>query len=193
MKDYKRFCGMMNTLGEVFDKQMSKLLLEVYWKALAPFSDQEAEAAFSKAMVTCTFFPKPVELIEFISGSLSDRSLLAWEKFTKALAEVGVYQSVQFDDPVIHSVVELMGGWIQAGQWPKDELKWRQKEFERAYTTLQQRKDHPYPKELPGLLALENAAKGFLDHVPKPIEIGAHLEPQQIENKPKRLRMINPA
>lgn len=191
MEDYKRFCGMMNALGEVFDKQMSKLLLEMYWKALAPFTDREAEAAFSKAMVSCTFFPKPVELIEFISGSQSDRSLLAWEKFTKALAEVGVYQSVQFDDPVIHSVVELMGGWIQAGQWPKDELKWRQKEFERAYTTLQQRKDHP--KELPGLLALENSAKGFLGHVPKPIEIGERKEPKRIENTPKKLRMAKPA
>jgi len=57
------------------------------------------------------------------------KDVIAWtEKVRKAIVSVGAYQSVQFDDPAIHSCIELMGGWSELCATRTDELKWKQKE-----------------------------------------------------------------
>lgn len=45
-------------------KDISSPLLEVYWRALADLTDAELEAAATKALRACRFFPTPSELLE---------------------------------------------------------------------------------------------------------------------------------
>ena len=49
MKDKRKFKEIMEGLGEVFDKDISKKLLGIYWEALGKYSDEEAELAIKKS------------------------------------------------------------------------------------------------------------------------------------------------
>ena len=74
---------------------------------------------------------------------------------------IGNYGSVEFDDPVIHSVIEAMGGWVQFQNVHVNEWKWRRTEFERLYAVKEKLKDHP--TYCPGLFEIQNGARGFSD------------------------------
>lgn len=45
-------------------KEISGPLLEVYWRALADLTDEQLEAAATRALRACRFFPTPSELLE---------------------------------------------------------------------------------------------------------------------------------
>jgi len=68
MQNKKRFKELMTRTAEVFQRDLTKTLLDAYWEILAHYSDSEVEVAFAKALRGCQFFPKPVELIGFITG-----------------------------------------------------------------------------------------------------------------------------
>lgn len=68
MEDKKRFKELMVRAAAVFQRDPTKTLLDAYWEVLAPYTDSEVEVAFAKALRGCQFFPKPVELIGFISS-----------------------------------------------------------------------------------------------------------------------------
>jgi hypothetical protein len=160
-KEGKRehFLKYMATLGELFDKQISESMLELYWEILKDFSEQEIMKVFNLAGRHCKFFPKPAELLEILEGDKQDQAVLAWEKVYKATSSIGAYESVQFDDPVIHSCIKLMGGWVELCRVKTDEMKWKQKEFEKLYSVFSQRSSHP--KYLVGITEHENSMRGF--------------------------------
>ncbi len=56
-----------------------------------------------------------------LGGSTQDAALAAWSKVDRAVREVGPYQSVAFDDALIHRVLFEMGGWIPLGSKTEDE------------------------------------------------------------------------
>jgi hypothetical protein len=77
---------------------------------------------------------------------------------------------VKFKDPVIHAVIEQMGGWSEMGNMLVDDEKWKQKEFERLYPIMEARGNHP--DYLPGRLEVSNEANGFIEHIGSPVLIG---------------------
>jgi hypothetical protein len=170
----EKFSELLMVLGEIFDKSLSAGLIMIYFDALKIYTDEQIERAIKTASLTCKFFPKPSELLEFINGNSTDRGVLAWEKFYRALGRVGTYQSVIFDDPVIHSAIELMGGWIEAGKWLMDEMKWKQKEFLSLYPVMARKREHP--EHLAGIIEMGNNRKGLVDHIPQPVFIGERKE-----------------
>jgi hypothetical protein len=159
MKDEIKFKQYMTTLGELFDRPMTSLLTTLYWKVMEPFTDEECERAFKEILFSAKFFPKPAEFIEVLRGNESDLVAQAWIKTVEAIRHYGNYASIKFDDPVIHAVIEFMGGWPETGNWTDDELKWKQREFERLYGIMQARGKHP--EYLPGLIETTNRAKGY--------------------------------
>ncbi len=140
MKNKKKFGEFMASCGEIFDKEITDSLNMVYWKALDSFSDEECEKAFRSVMATCRFFPKPADLLDILHG---DTALKAWLKLDRAIRRIGGSESVQFDDPAIHSAIEAMGGWQSVDDWMENEMTWKQKEFERLYKTVRTRDNHP--------------------------------------------------
>ena len=88
--------------------------------------------------------------------------------------------SVKFDDPVIHSVIESMGGWEALCSIENAEMKWKRKEFENLYPIMAKREAHP--DRLIGMCDRQNLARGFDEFVNEPKEIGDHiLVKKQIE------------
>ena len=154
----------MVVLAEVYDggTPPSKLKIEIYSKALAQFPIVEIKKAIEKMIITRVFpsFPKPAEIVQEIQGKQEERSAIAWAKVVDTIRRGGNYESVMFDDPVIHEVLDFMGGWPATGEWLESELKWKQKEFERMYTIMavNSRKQLSY---LPGVIEIQNNAKGY--------------------------------
>ena len=177
MKNKKTFANFILAIGEMFDKDISQALRDIYWKALEPFSDAQCAKAFNAIILSSRFFPKPVDVIEAIRGTGETRAITAWGQVLKAIQAQGAYQSVKFSDPVIHSVVEFMEGWPKLCGTLTDELKWKQKEFERLYKTMEGRGEHA--EYLPGIMEIDNGAQGY--ETEGPVLIG--FERKQIETK----------
>jgi hypothetical protein len=167
MKDEIKFKSYMTALCELHDKTMSKLLTSLYWKVLEPFTDVECEEAFKELILSSKFFPKPADFIEILGRKNGDRAALAWISVVETVRRVGNYQSVQFADPIIHSVLEFLGGWSKTGEWKENELKWIEKEFVKYYGIMAAKKEHP--AYLPGVLEIQNSANGYDSRSPRRI------------------------
>jgi hypothetical protein len=68
MKNRNEFKKQMAGVAEVFDKDLTGLLIDVYWKALINFNDEDCIYAFGQAILKGRFFPRPAELIKYING-----------------------------------------------------------------------------------------------------------------------------
>ena len=146
--DKKRFMDAIGTLAEMHNKKLSTLLLKAYWGSLQKFEIEEIETAAGRLMETSRYFPKPVEIIEAITGGaqdINDVAMIQANNVIESVRTVGGYRSVEFDDPTTAAVVKL--GW---GGWQKlcDELKeadekWFRIEFCKIYKAYKsQRIEH---------------------------------------------------
>ena len=63
MQNKKLFLEYMAGLGELHNKELSSVLIDMYWKSLEPFSDEQCKVVFDKAVVKYRFFPKPADLV----------------------------------------------------------------------------------------------------------------------------------
>jgi hypothetical protein len=160
MKDEDRFRELMTVLGEIHDRQITRLLLDVYWRILEPFPDEACIRTFHELIGRVKFFPKPAEFLELLEARQGDQATSAWLDVFAALKRYGNYQSVRFADPVIHSAIEAMGGWVSFGLMEEKDCPWRQKEFERLYAVLAGRCGG-HPAYLAGLHEINNAAGGY--------------------------------
>lgn len=165
-QDELKFAELMTVLAEVYDdgRPPSKLKMEVYFRTLKQFDIESIENAVKGLIFTRTTasFPKPAEIIQEIRGTVSNQATMAWIEVLETVKHVGHYQSVKFSDPVIHGVIEAMGGWIRlAGEMTTDEEKWKQKEFEKLYEVLSKNPRDKNPEYLPGFFEIQNAANGY--------------------------------
>lgn len=173
-RDHVEFARIMMALSEVFDggREPSPVKVELYFQALREFRIEEIGEAARVMMKTRVYpsFPKPAEIIQEINGTAEDWATTAWLLVSGAIRRHGSYESVAFDDKVIHSVIDAMGGWPQLCQAREEELKWKQKEFERLYGVISAREGQ-HPQHLPGLIEMDNRAKGYAEHIPEPARI----------------------
>lgn len=136
MKDDQMFRRYMAMLGEIHDKKITKVLTSAYWEVLKHHDDEDVEAAFKDAVATCTFFPKPAEILERIQKQEpEDAPLLAWARVMNALESVGPHMDPILDASTMNCV-RAMGGWSYLCNLSYDELKWQEKRFVEYYETM---------------------------------------------------------
>ena len=143
--------------------------LEVWKKLLIDVSDLDFIFAVTKVCNEENIFPTSnlVPLVRnALKGNIENKALLAWEKVLKGASKAGVYKSVQFDEPIIHSCINLIGGWNRLCTAEAKELVWIQKDFIKLYKTLGKRK---HPKYLLGIHETKNSLNYKNE---KPIFIG---------------------
>ncbi len=175
-EDYKRFANALGVLCEIHGRELSPIAVQVYFRALERFSIEVVEAVFTNAYVSCKWFPKPVELIELITGgpeNVADRAEIQAAEVLRAVRHIGFYQSVKFDDPITNAVIQQgFGGWIQlCKDLHMDGEKWFFKDFNKSYAVYSRQKIKQNG-HLAGQIELENSARGFEDQVPAPVQIG---------------------
>lgn len=145
------------TMSDKFDKKINQAMLDLIWKSLKDYTNEQCEKAFDHVAKHGRFYKDILpDLMEHLESN-EDKAVFAWEKVDKAVKSYGPYVSVQFNDPVIHSVIELLGGWVNFQNTTTGQWKWVQKDFLKHYNTLRKKSSHP--KYLPGQIEIENVRK----------------------------------
>lgn len=162
--DFPAFRELLAGVHDFYTKDLSEFALSVWWEALKPFDYQAVSQAMSRHITnpdTGQYMPKPADVVRLFGGRTQDRALMAWAKVDRAVRSVGTYESVAFDDPLIHRVIHEMGGWVGIGQKSEDEWPFVAKEFENRYRSYAMRGEVPdYPPVLIGISEAHNAQNG---------------------------------
>jgi hypothetical protein len=168
--DYREFAGILTMLGDVFGKAINQNIIRVYWEALKGNTIDEFKAAADNIVRTHKYptFPLPAQFIEYINPpeKLERAAYEALAAVEDRLTDNG-WSSVCFPDPIIHYVIDNMGGWVRIcdetyGMTGKDYEFWK-KEFLNRYRAFAHRPpDGPVPR-LIGVHEQNNRAKGLLD------------------------------
>ncbi len=181
MKDRHAFATLMIGLGELFDKSISKALIEIYWTALKGFTDLEIKTAFNQVALQKEWFPKPIHIIELIQGSKEGKAGEAYQCLIQAVGQVGAYNSIIFEDVGIQAVVMAWGGWVSVCERKYDD--WRYvytlKHFQPLYEHL--KIENPTQRPLSGIAAAENESKGLNQYIPEPVKFSMQAGVLKIE------------
>lgn len=162
-----QFAALISNVYDFYGKPVTEFVISTWWEALKAYDYAAVSRAFNQHAVNPEdrqgeFCPRPAHIIKMISGTASDSALVAWSKVEKAVARVGVYESVVFDDPLIHRVIEDMGGWVRMGAHTESEMVFVGKEFANRYRGYRMRSETPeYLRVLSGIAESQNNKGGF--------------------------------
>lgn len=162
--DKQEFRSMMMAAGEVYGREITKPLLQMYFAALAPLSIEQAQAAMMAHMQNPDngqFFPKPADLLRGVTGTskqqaaaIEDRAAIAWACIERDIRRIGSYGTLKLDDKQALATVKAMGGWREICMCDESKLEWKRKEFIRMYETFERTPLEALPSSLPGLIEL---------------------------------------
>ena len=191
--DFKKFSEIFKGIYLLFGegKNLHPALIEIYYKSLERFTIAEIEIAIKQVINTRVFsgLPKPAEIIQAIESKDSDTAIIALELVIYAVEHIGNYTSVKFTDPVIHSVIEMLGGWPKFCTATEEEWVWLKKDFLKFYPTMAKKQSHS--DYLPGQFEIDNVARGSKwNEKPKLITIPQphkRIEQPKTENKTIKL------
>lgn len=178
MQNKTRFKEMLTLVGEKYGVEVSKAMGKLVWGVLKPYSDADCEKALMEVVLYGRFHKDLLpDLMERLDGGKQEQATKAWLKVDYAIRHIGHWSSVKFDDPVIHSVIEGMGGWEALCAIENSEMKWKRKEFENLYPILVKREMHP--EYLIGLCDRQNMARGFNGPVSSSAQVGNCVIPKR--------------
>lgn len=145
------------TKGEKY-KPFTEPQLMVYKTLLDDIPDEMFVQGISNLLKERVYanLPTPAEIREFCLCMKEDqiqvRVLEAQNKIKKAISSVGTYNSVAFDDPLIHLIIRDIGGWVKLGQMNIDDfenfMKW---DFPKSYKAYASRKNAEIPTKFVGV------------------------------------------
>lgn len=163
--DAQSFFALVADVSAFYKQDYSDFAANVWWQAMKPFDFYAVSDAFNRHCVnpdTGQFMPKPADIVKMLQGTTQDSGLVAWSKLDKAVRSVGPYQTVAFDDPIIHRVVVEMGGWVAFGTKNDDEWPFVRNEFVNRYRGYKMRNEIPeHAPKLIGIAEAENLKNGF--------------------------------
>ena len=169
--DFKAFVETLNGLAEHYRQpRPTDFSVRMWWESLRAFELDAVQRAFIAHVNLATrdarFFPSVGGIRELLQGSISDNASQAWSKVSKAVQQVGTGSTVVFDDPLIHAVLDDMGGWIPLGRKEVDEWPFVAREFEQRYRALAQRGQIDWPPRLIGYFEASNGSQGHASDPP---------------------------
>jgi hypothetical protein len=170
-EDFSKFKEGVQGVYSFYAKEVSDFALDVWWNALRAYDLPAVIDSFNRHLMnpdTGQWLPKPADIVKMFGGRTQDRALQAWSKVDRAVRVVGPYESVVFDDPLVHRVLHEMGGWIGLSQKTEDEWPFVAKEFENRYRAYSMRSESPdYPPVLIGIAEAHNDGKGLKPDAPR--------------------------
>lgn len=163
-KDMPRFAQWMKLLGDTYGHIFTEDESEFYWRMLQPYSIDEIDQAIAKHLASpkyCQWMPKVGDILRWLEPSDEIRSLEAWSLVARAISTVGAYDSVVFEDPLIHAVICSMGGWITLCHSACRDLPFRAQEFQKRYQGILTIPPQETPPYLCGILEHTRSASGY--------------------------------
>ena len=165
---------MISAALDYYKQPVSAFILSIWWEGCKGFTlDQLARAltAHTTDPERGQFPPKVADIVRVLSGTKTDRAVIAWGKVYEAMSSVGAYQDVVFDDGIIHAVIEDMGGWPKLCRGNTDDLSYVQHRFCESYKAYFNR-GGAYPKRLQGDRSPDSEYEKKGLPVPKPAIVG---------------------
>lgn len=162
----QEFTETLRAVYALYGKEFSAPVIQIWWNALQELDIAAVKGALTRHATnpdTGQFCPKPADVMRELGGTRADQSLNAWNIVMKAIRDVGGWQSVEFYDPIIHRVIDDMGGWVWLCENTTiDETPFIEKRFRDGYRAYLSRGGAPNaPAFLPGRFAVENRKLGF--------------------------------
>lgn len=172
--DRPAFAELIHGVHDFYGRDVSKFTLEVWWQAMKNYDLATVRDALGRHCMnpdTGQFLPKPADVVRMLGGTTKDAALVAWAKVQRAVSYVGSWQSVVFDDPLIHRAIDDMGGWVWLCSQDEKEWPFVEKRFCDHYRVYRLRSEVPaYPPKLTGRTDLGNVSLGFGEA--KPVLVG---------------------
>lgn len=127
------FASVIESLGVVYDRQITDDMLAVYFECLRDIPIWRLKAIAASHVACNRFWPTPSELR---GANPSADAVRAWDAANAAVHLHGMYRHVDFEDAVVNAVIRHLGGWPEfCARDPKDET-WTRKEFIQVYKSL---------------------------------------------------------
>jgi hypothetical protein len=175
--DRGAFAKLLTEVHAYYRVDLSETVIGLFWDALARWDFADVRQAFSIHLQDPDrgqWCPRIADINRLLEGSTQTQSMRAWVKVEQALRCVGSYQSVVFDDPIIHAVISDMGGWVALCQTKLEDLPFRARDFERTYAAYRTHRERPpHPARLVGIAEGENAMRNL--PIARPVLIGEPL------------------
>jgi len=163
MLDETLFTRSMAMLFEMYDRKPSGAIMEGYWLVLQDMSDQEFTSSIKSILSSRTYasLPKPAEILEYSRPDTESIATIAWSDVERAISKAGAYQSVTFEDKVVNSVIDALGGWVWLCSQDIAEIKWIKKDFNKLYGIHLKREEHPTH-----LIGISERSNGVVEVIP---------------------------
>ncbi len=163
-QDKSAFRDMMMAAGEVYGREITKPMLQMYFAALAQIGIEQIQGAMMAHMQnpdSGQFFPKPADLIKQITGTtkqqdavIEDKAAIAWACIERDIRRIGSYGTLKLEDKQALATVKAMGGWQSICQTETSKMEWKRKEFIRMYETFERMPLDALPSSLPGRIEM---------------------------------------
>ncbi len=185
MLDKIEFAKLINAMAEMFDKQLTESLVDMYYEILKNYSEERVKRAVIACIKSHKYntLPKPASILEFLEESHEDRTLRAWLYVREAMQKADYYFSVNFKDKVIPHCIEALGGWMWLCDQAGKDMPFVERRFLDLYRIFSRRELQDSPLMI-GFFESKNREDGYEKDTPKPIQIGYKQEELQLEHKP---------
>lgn len=160
----KVFAENMAILCELYERELTDMLLKAYYSILSGLTDEQFNAAVQNILRTrkYTKLPMPAEFLELINQGAEIKAQIALDELERVIDTTGPNYSVSFGDRIIHAVVMRLGGWEWINTQKLDEWKWIRKDFIRLYCIYASKpKDLDIPERLEGRCEHNCQINGF--------------------------------
>ena len=145
--DTIRFMNLLGSVGEVFNKELSPLVINLYENILSEYPIADVEKAYSKAITTCRFFPKPVEILEYLKKpqvTIENNAEIEAEKVLMHLRHHGSTKDFNSNNSITN---RLMSSRWQYRTWASNvlekDLTWWKKEFVESFKAFSESETVP--------------------------------------------------
>ncbi len=158
--DKKDFAVLFYGTGELYDKPVTKNLLQLYFNALKNYSIEDVTAGVSKHALDPkhgTFFPKPADIVRHLqTGQLSveEKAELSWAQLEREIRVTGAWGKLELDDKQGLAALKSFCSWKDLCAMNVDRMTWAKKEFISMYSTYENTPIDMLPSSLPGLVEL---------------------------------------
>lgn len=163
--DKRKFIEILQGVYALYRVDFSPQVAEIWWRSLSGYELPALTEALTKHAMnpdTGQFVPKPADVVKMLGGTTKDSAIMAWSKVSQAVSSIGSWNTVVFDDPLIHRAIEDIGGWVALCLTSEDEMQFAEKRFCDHYRAYKARSEIPeYPRKLVGRTDLANVYRGF--------------------------------
>jgi len=132
-------------LCEIYEVKPTDLKMKAYFLVLSNMSEEDFKNSIISILKTRKFatLPKPAEILEYIKPDVEKVSVIVIDDIERAIRRAGAYGSITFEDKVVNSIIDHLGGWIKVCRMDETEWKWSKKDIKRLYETYSKSASHP--------------------------------------------------